>query len=117
MNKTADTVLTASGTASIPFVASPRGGTANDQGADAALAEDSIENPLDVSGGPGGGASRGAEDMSSQAFALLAMPSEADKYAEAFETEESESVRFKLGDTSVETVDDEVDTPPISSDT
>jgi hypothetical protein len=55
--------------------------------------------------------------MSSQAFALLAMPSEADKYAETFETEETESVRFKLGDTIVETVDDEVDTPPVSSDT
>ena len=84
---------------------------------------ESSENPLagHAAGGPSevavdlGG--RGAEDMSSQAFALLAMPSEADKYAEAFETEESESVRFKLGDTSVETVDDEVDTPPISSDT
>ena len=84
---------------------------------------ESSENPLagHAAGGPSevavdlGG--RGAEDMSSQAFALLAMPSEADKYAETFETEETESVRFKLGDTIVETVDDEVNTPPISSDT
>ena len=83
----------------------------------------SSENPL--AGHAAGGSSevavdlegQGAEDMSLQAFALLAMPSEVDKYAEAFETEESDSVRFKLGDTIVETVDDEVDTPPVSSDT